>query len=65
MPEIHRHNYLKVERDDCRRRLAEHLDGWDSDYEVSGDDEEPDAPDQFRTGWHHLDGCKCVSQQST
>ncbi|KAK8012944.1 hypothetical protein PG991_010319 [Apiospora marii] len=31
VPEVNRHNYLKVERDDRRRRLAEHPDWWDSD----------------------------------
>ncbi|KAK7963524.1 hypothetical protein PG988_010498 [Apiospora saccharicola] len=63
VPEIHRHTYLKVKRDDRRRRVAEHTGGWDSDYEVSGEDEEPDAPGRFRRGWHHIDGCKCTSRR--
>ncbi|KAK8064133.1 hypothetical protein PG996_008785 [Apiospora saccharicola] len=63
--EINRHNHLKVGRDDRRRGVAEHTGGWDSDYEASGDDEEPDAPGLFRTGWQHIEGCMCTSRQQT
>ncbi|KAK8000935.1 hypothetical protein PG991_013157 [Apiospora marii] len=60
VPEINRHNYLKVERDDRRRRVAANPDEYN---EVSDSDDEPDGPDRFRLGWHHVKGCGCRSQQ--
>ncbi|WYZ42425.1 hypothetical protein EsH8_VI_000124 [Colletotrichum jinshuiense] len=58
--EINKDNYLKVERDWRRKRLAEDPSSWDPGYEVSDDDDEVmSGPGRFRTGWHHVNGCNC------
>lgn len=58
--EITQDNYLKVERDARRKRLAENPSP-DSEAEISdGDDEDMCRPGRFRTGWRHVEGCKCT-----
>ncbi|KAK2010345.1 hypothetical protein LZ32DRAFT_380245 [Colletotrichum eremochloae] len=56
--EINPDNYLKVERDDRRKRAAENPDSWGGDYEVSDSDDDVCGPNRFRTGYHrrHVEG---------
>ena len=49
VPEINRHNYLKVERDHRRRCFAENPEDFDP-YEISDDDDDVGGPGRFRTG---------------
>ena len=64
LPEINRHNYLKVERDSRRRLRAERPDLFESDDNVSDSDEELGAPGRFRLGYRHVPGCKCSYMQN-
>lgn len=63
VPEITRHNYLHVEREQHRKLWAEHPDLYESDHEVSDTDDELDTPGRFRLGWRHVRGCNCPSRQ--
>ncbi|KAH8678289.1 hypothetical protein BX600DRAFT_451843 [Xylariales sp. PMI_506] len=63
IPEINPTNYLKVERDDRRARVAANPEDFDPGYEVSESDDDVDAPHRFRTGWQHVEGCNCPSRQ--
>ncbi|RYP72591.1 hypothetical protein DL771_004086 [Monosporascus sp. 5C6A] len=63
--EINPDNYLKVERDWRRKRVAEAPEDFGTDYEVSDSDDDVCAPGRSRTGWRHVDGCNCPSRRTS